>query len=366
MNDSRPEFDLAVVGGGPAGSAAAITAARLGAKTALVESGEFPRHKVCGEFVSAESLDVLRDLLRLTPRADAVLLAAPVIDRVQLLLATRVIQAPVLPSALSITRYDLDLLLWQAAQQAGVNARSGCEVRAIDGNGPFQLDTSEGDITASSVIVAAGRWSRFTTRIPASRGPKWIGLKAHFHEPQPPRSTDLYFFDHGYCGVQSVADDMVNACAMVRSDRATSLEEVFALHPALAERRRTWKAIMDPVSTAPLIYRTPEPARGNLTFVGDAAAFIDPFVGDGISIALRTGCLAASEVVTVTGDPKLLAAAVASYGKKYEEQFVPLIAAAARIRTLLNMPQPLQVAALELLRLPGALPYVIRKTRRVA
>ena len=161
------------------------------------------------------------------------------------------------------------------------------------------------------MIVAAGRWSRFRPAISIPDGPKWVGLKAHFREPQAARSTDLYFFDRGYCGVQPVADDIVNACAMVRSDRAKTLDEVLALHPALAERSRNWQPVTQPVSTAPLIYRAPEPVRGNLIFVGDAAAFIDPFVGDGISIALRTGRLAARELMPGIHDPNSLAAAVA-------------------------------------------------------
>jgi flavin-dependent dehydrogenase len=75
MNASST-FDLAVIGAGPAGSATAITAARLGAKVVLVEAGQFPRHKVCGEYVSAESLHILHDLLRDTPEAERVLAAA--------------------------------------------------------------------------------------------------------------------------------------------------------------------------------------------------------------------------------------------------------------------------------------------------
>ena len=69
-HSSSMRYDIAVVGAGPGGSAAAITAARLGATVVLIESGEFPRQKVCGEFVSAESLDVLRDLLRTIPEAE--------------------------------------------------------------------------------------------------------------------------------------------------------------------------------------------------------------------------------------------------------------------------------------------------------
>jgi len=295
MAISQPEFDVAVVGAGPAGASAAITAARLGAKVILFEAGEFPRHKVCGEFVSAESLDALRDLLRLVPDSARVLAASPIVDKVRLLLDHAFTAAPVSPPGLSIARYDLDNLLWQAAKQARVCTRSSCDVRSLEGAGPFELETSTGSVEASVVIVAAGRWSRFKSRISVQPGPKWVGVKAHYREPTPSQSTDLYFFDYGYCGVQPVSPGVVNACAMVRSDRGTTLEEVFALAPALAERSRNWQPITEPVTTAPLIYRKPEPVGDNLVFVGDAAAFIDPFVGDGISMALRSGQMAAIE-----------------------------------------------------------------------
>jgi flavin-dependent dehydrogenase len=58
------QYDLIVAGGGPAGSACAITAARLGAKVLLLEKDRFPRQKVCGEFVSPESLGLLHGLLK--------------------------------------------------------------------------------------------------------------------------------------------------------------------------------------------------------------------------------------------------------------------------------------------------------------
>jgi len=364
MASNRPEFDIAIIGAGPAGASAAISALRSGAKVVLFEAGEFPRHKVCGEFVSAESLDVLRDLVRDLPGAERRLASAPAIVSVRLLLGHRAVTARVVPRALSLPRYDLDLLLWKAAQQAGVQTRSACDVRDLSGDGPFRLDTSAGTIEAAAVIVAAGRWSRFTTRGPVPEGPKWIGLKAHYREAQPPSSTDLYFFDHGYCGVQPVADELVNACAMVRSDRATSLQEVFTLHPGLFERSRSWQPVTQSVTTAPLIYRTPRPVSGNRIIVGDAAAFIDPFVGDGISIALRTGQLAARALQPFLKGAASLVAAVTGYKTKYEEQFLPTITTASRIRAILSWPRPAQLAAFELLRLPGVMPYIIRRTRQ--
>jgi flavin-dependent dehydrogenase len=363
MPETRSNLDLAIIGGGPAGAAAAITAVRLGAKVVLLEAGDFPRQKVCGEFVSAESLDVLRGLVRDSPEANSVLRDAPTISQARLFLAGKVVSTPLDPPALSVPRYALDILLWNAAQQAGAQAHSNCEVRGIDGDGPFCLDAAVGRFQAASVIVAAGRWSRFRPQIEVPLGRKWIGVKAHFREYEPSTSTDLYFFENGYCGVQPVAGEIVNACAMVRSDCARTLAEAFALHPALARRAKAWQPITEPVTTAPLIYRVPEPVRGNLVFVGDAAGFIDPFVGDGISIALRTGCIAANELQAVFKQPSLLPSAVVAYRNQYELQFAPLLHAATRIRRLLSCAQPLQRVALPLLRLPGVLPYIIRKTR---
>lgn len=358
------QFDLAIIGGGPAGSSAAITAARLGARVVLLEARDFPRHKVCGEFVSAEALDILAGLLRDVPSAKSLFDGALPIDRTRLLRGTRVIVVPVSPAGLSITRYDLDAHLWKAAQATGVETHANCEVLASDGDGPFQLQTSSGRLAAKALIIAAGRWSQFTSDRTVPAGPKWIGLKAHFHEPNPPRSTDLYFFENGYCGVQPVAEGVVNACAMVRSDTATSLQEAFALHPQLVNRAAGWELASPAVSTAPLIYRQPQASRGNVMLVGDAAAFIDPFAGDGISIALRSGQAAGQWMGKFVVGETTLTESVAAYQGEYSRQFLPLLSAASRVRSLLSLPVFAKVAVFELLRFPGVMPYFIRKTRR--
>jgi flavin-dependent dehydrogenase len=360
--------DLAIIGAGPSGSSAAVTAARLGAKVALLEAHSFPRQKVCGEFVSAESLDAAINLLRDVPAAATVLKAAPVIDRTRLFLGKRFLQAPVSPPGLSIARFELDALLWEAAIRAGVEAKASCEVTAIEGTGPFMLTTTSGSYAARALIVAAGRWNQFTEKEKriAPQGPKWIGLKAHFREQSPPPSTDLYFFENGYCGVQPVGSDAINACAMVRSDVATCLEEVFASHPMLSRRAFVWKPLMQPVSTAPLVYHHPQPTIANVLYVGDAACFIDPFVGDGISIALRSGRLAAQCLQGFWRGAARLSGAVANYQHEYSRHFAPLFSAASRLRWLLGLPSPARAAAFELMRLPGVMPLVIRKTRQAA
>ncbi len=235
---------------------------------------------------------------------------------------------------LSIPRAVLDLLLWECAQQAGVAAHDKCEVLAINGRGPFTVATAQGEYQADAVILCTGRWSRFSGSSLVASGPKWIGLKAHYRERHPAPSTDLYFFDYGYCGVQPVGPDSVNVCALVRSDSATTLEAVFNRSPQLSVRAEQWERITAPVSTAPVLHRKPICVRDNILLAGDAAGFIDPFAGDGISLAMRSGQAAAQCLRPFLAREASLDIACQEYEAVYRQQFAPLIAASTRVRRL--------------------------------
>jgi len=349
-------FDLIVVGAGPAGTSAAITATRGGAKVLLLERGKFPRHKVCGEFVSAESLGLLRDLFASSyhPLLDDCLR----ISLGRIFLDGRVLPTPIFPPAASIARFDLDQALIESALACGVEVRLQTTVREIAGESPFQVSATAGEFEAAAVINASGRWSNLTA-VPAPKTEKWLGIKGHFTEADPSDSVDLYFFEGGYCGVQPVnlMDDdspgRVNAAAMVRADVASSLPEIFGLHPALAERSRDWQPLSDPVTTSPLIFREPLPVRNGVLNAGDAAAFVDPFVGDGISLALRSGALAAKCLKSGS-----------SYETLYKQRFGSIFRASSQLRRLLRLPRHVRKPFVALLaHTPAVTEYFVARTR---
>ena len=348
-------FDLAIIGGGPAGTAAAITAARFGSRVLLMERGRFPRHKVCGEFISPEGVALLAGL-----GLGDLIARAPRVGRTRIFAPSSTAEAELSPPAAAISRYELDEALWQRAVAAGADCREQVEARVIKGSGPFEIETSAGDFTARAVLNASGRWSNLRrSGLAQQQQEKWVGWKAHFREADPPASVDLYFFSGGYCGVQPLAGGHVNACAMVRAIGANSMDQVLRLHPRLSERSLGWQQVSEAVATSPLIFAAPQAEENGVLFAGDAAGFIDPFVGDGISLALRSGMMAASAVAendSVTG-------AAAIYRVQYERQLRPLFRNAGWLRRLASTPRALHRPVMALLRSPRVTSFLVRKTR---
>jgi flavin-dependent dehydrogenase len=361
MTTERSQYDVAVIGAGPAGCAAAIAikTAHPRASVLLLEKGGFPRHKVCGEFISPEALDLLG---RLAGNA-AEIERAPRISCARLMLAEREIDLPLEPPAISLPRHQLDALLWSRASAVGVQCLSNTHVRnVVEGNGPFSLEVGGDKILAQALVNATGRWSNLSsqTRVPAT---KWLGLKAHFAESPAGTSVDLYFFRGGYCGVQPVAADGVNVCAMVRADVATNLSEVFRQHPALHSRSRSWRPLTETFATTPLLFRPPRALKGRVLLAGDAVGFIDPFLGDGISLALRSGSMAGKAVAEFCTGKVTLERALADYDRAYRRHLSPAFSRAAGLRRLLDLPAALRTPLIKMARLPGMAAFIFRQTR---
>ena len=374
MEKGGVEYDLIVVGAGPAGSACAITAARTGRKVLLLEKDCFPRHKVCGEFVSGESLGLLASLLNGARDQEKShlfeskgldfneLAARPEIDSARIFLDNRVVRLPISPPARSIPRFDLDAALFHSAQRSGVKAQEGVVVRRVEQNRNFTVYSAAGPFTAGAVVNSTGRWSQLT-QYDVTGKEKWIGMKAHFLEAGAPPSVDLYYFSGGYCGVQPVSPDAVNVCAMVRADAAHSLEEVFAAHPELWRRSRDWDALFPTVTTSPLYFRRPVTRDQGMLLAGDAAGFIDPFAGDGISLAMQSGALATECLAGFLEGKISIAEAQAQYADAYNQRLAPAFRNSARVRRLLAAPVWLRSMLLALAGTPPIARMIVRRTR---
>jgi menaquinone-9 beta-reductase len=361
MGEMSGQWEVVIVGGGPAGCATAMRLKQLApqARILLLERGRYPRHKVCGEFVSSEGVEAL---LRLWAGISPLLKDCPQIERGRIFAEGNEARLPLPRKALSIPRYQLDDALWSACCEMGVESSDRCAVAQIEGNGPFAVSTDREIVRARVVVDASGRWSNLS-RHNSSNREKWLGVKAHFREPRPNGSVDLYFFEGGYCGVQHVADDAVNACAMVRNDRATSIQDVLRLNSALKRRSAIWEPITEEVTTAPLIFEDPRPWRDGIFRVGDAAGFIDPFVGDGITLALLSGELTAESIARVMNDGIALESAGQEYAAAYESRMAPLFKRTSWLRRLMRAPRLARAAAMWAMQFEPLVRYMVAGTR---
>lgn len=259
-----------VVGGGPAGAMAAMAALRAGAAVRVFEKSTFPRHKVCGEFLSPDILTFLAsagcvdEFLRLEPA---------VIRRVELLFGPRVVRHPLPRPAYGLSRHALDHLL------LGRAAALGAEV---------VRETWRPGHDHRPLVFTSGRRAR------AQAGNRLFGFKAHFRG----RSDDtvqLYFFDGCYVGVSAVEGGVTNVCGLAPEPllRGCGFEpdRVLARCDALSTRTKGLERTIDWLSTGPLVcaWGATELAGGHIYPAGDALGFIDPFTGSGILNAMLTG-----------------------------------------------------------------------------
>jgi menaquinone-9 beta-reductase len=292
-----------VIGGGVAGSMAAVRLAAAGREVLLVEKEREAHHKVCGEFLSAEAIHYLRQT-----RIEPLDLGAPAIQRVRLHSGARNVEARLPFPALSLSRRILDESLLVKAHEAGCAVRRGAcveRLQAADGGWSVRLGGGEA-IQAATVFLATGKHDLNAWERGGATQTDLVGFKIHWRlapaQSEMLRGTiELFLFRGGYAGFSMVEDETANLCLVVHRNRLRLLgswrgllqsmqNELPALQERLTNATPCWRK---PLAISPIPYgHLGGPANG-VWRVGDQAAVIPSFTGDGMSIALHTGVLAA-------------------------------------------------------------------------
>jgi geranylgeranyl reductase family protein len=295
-------FDVAIVGAGPAGSSCAAFCA-LGSLRALVlERERFPREKVCGDCLNPSCWPVLErlgiaDRARELPRAILVTVEFITIGGQKIIVDL----ASSKGSLLAIKRSVFDALVMSRARELGAEIHEETTVAALTrGAGDWQIKTTQGSTFVARVLVGAdGRNStvaRLCNLLPRPARER-VALQTHIPLPAGFGSrVVLQFLREGYSGQAPVNDDQLNLCLVSKPSNISALrrwaEECFTLQPD-----HSWHTI------TPLTRVALSPAHDKLFMVGDAARVVEPFTGEGIYYALRSGELAAQAIVkTVHGN----------------------------------------------------------------
>ncbi len=356
------ESDVAIIGGGPAGAGAAIRLRQLGVRVLVLEKDRFPREKLCGEFVSPEVRRLAQELGISTALAEA---APATIHRARLHLYDAGPWMIDLPEpALGISRTRLDEILLRRAASAGAEVREQVAAELVKGDSgggfvvTFRQNGRTGEIRTRALICAAGRWNRLTGPMAEGNGRSTggraaFGFKAHFEaDIAAPGTLDLFFFPGGYCGISAIEGGRANVCCLVEKrhlqrGRAAGKDPSAVLlnQPGLAGRLSRGRRLTEFLFTGPLQFGTPRPTENGMFLVGDSAAFIDPFCGDGISIAIHSGILAAETAEEFLAGRCDLEDALQRYARNYQQAFRRQFAWARRLRALAKFQPVAKLAA---------------------
>ncbi len=334
MLESAPK--IAIVGAGPAGASLAIRLASNGFNVTVIEKETFPRHKLCGEFISPECLRHFESL--------------GVLDKMLNAGGERIVETRFydrrgngfsVPSsllddggfALSLSRSEMDRILLDKASEAGAKVLDGTKLTDVDLHDSRILsinvigkDRQQRSLEADLFVDATGRnlaLSKLGARklsgvSKTARRSIAVGFKNHFSGVSIPQGIcEIFVFPGGYGGLTSVENGLVNLCFLIDSKAArrigtnadTLVEQAVFLNARAAAALANAKPVGDWLAVSINAFGRNEPPNAvNLFSIGDAAAFIDPFTGSGMLMALESSALLASAIAAYPFSPARIAA----------------------------------------------------------
>ena len=371
-----PDYDVAIVGAGPAGTACALALRGSGRRVLLLDKAAFPRDKICGDAIPGHALKALRQLdpayadalWQLAPRADVrrSRLVAPNGSSCYLHWKLPTFNSPRLDfdaALLALVRQHTPTEIWESAALKTIDILpAGARLRLADGR----------EVTARLVVGCDGAQSVVGRRLlpepRLARAHHCAGVRAYFENVGESESdTTEFFFSRshlaGYLWLFPVGAGRCNVglgmlsevVAAHKIDLRQLLLHHLATHPALAGRFAQARQL-GPVRGfgLPLGGGRQRPASGaGFVLCGDAASLIDPLQGHGIDLAIRSGVLAAAQARRCFEKQDFSADFMRHYDAALRQQLGPQLARSYRLMRLLGTRPWLLNLGTRLARLPG-------------
>lgn len=366
----KPE--ILIIGGGLAGLTASIHLAQAGFKVSVFEKGKYPRHKVCGEYLSNEVKPYLKslgvNLLELRPQKIE-----------QLLFTTesgKSLREKLPMGGMGISRFALDYFLYQKAQENGVKIYGERVVSLTFENEIFRLQTAEKNKFQAKIVLAAyGKRSNLDKVLKRNfiqQKSKWLAVKAHYqHAAFPENLVALHNFKGGYCGLSKTETSAVNVCYLATyqsfkpfKNPKNFQDEVLMKNPVLEEFFDQSEPFSDaPLSIAQISFAPKKAVEGHVLMLGDAAGLIHPLCGNGMAMAIHSAKIASETIIgECTGINLRRKELEGTYKKNWDIHFKKRIQMGRLLQKIVLNPSLSKLSQHAMHVFPGLLPAVISKT----
>ncbi|MFZ1858484.1 MAG: NAD(P)/FAD-dependent oxidoreductase [Chitinophagaceae bacterium] len=365
------ETDILIIGGGLAGLINAIHLSKSGLSVILIEKNEYPKHKVCGEFISNEVLPYLQHL-----EADPMAIGAKKIDR--LVISTtrgKTIETKLPLGGFGISRYTLDHFLFQKALQNNCTVIQDAVTEVIFTNDIFRVITNKGEVFTAKVLIGAyGKRSKLDVKLGRSfiknKSP-FIGVKTHLKGDFPEDLVALHNFKGGYCGLSQVENGDINVCFLANYKTFQRHRNIETYKQEVLYKNKHLKSIFEnsvpvfeqPLTISQISFSNKSPVEQHVLMCGDAAGMIHPLSGNGMAIAIHSAKIASELIIKYFNkEIKSRAELETTYSKKWNNEFKKRITTGRVLQSFFGKDNLAQIVMYGVTHIPGILPAIIRQT----
>lgn len=360
-----------IVGGGLAGLTSAIHLSKIGVSVILIEKNEFPKHKVCGEYVSNEVLPYFNWLgLKVSE------LRPTAINKLQFSTVNgKIINSDLPLGGFGVSRYALDLFLYEKALVNGcVILQDSVENIVFDEN-RFTITTLNSTVLESEIVIGAfGKRSNIDQKLNRDfiqKRSSWLAVKAHYSGDFPNDLVGLHNFKGGYCGVSKVENNKINICYLADYDTFRRYKNIEDYQDNVVSKNPQMKAIFDncsllfdkPITISQISFGKKETVEKHILMIGDTAGLIHPLCGNGMAMAIHSAKIVSGLIGDYFNDQiKSRAELEKRYFKEWNVNFSKRLKMGRLLAGILQR-QNLSVVLLRILvRFPFLLPTIIKKT----
>ncbi|MES2851354.1 MAG: NAD(P)/FAD-dependent oxidoreductase [Bacteroidota bacterium] len=288
--------EVLIIGGGLAGLTAAIHLSKIGLQVTVIEKNEFPKHKVCGEYISNEVLPYLNWLnLNITD------LNPTNITQLEFSTASGKTIKSVLPlGGFGISRFALDEYLYKKALENGCKIlQDNVENIQFEDN-QFIVTTAKKTILKSEIVIGAfGKRSNIDQKLNRDFIQKksyWLAVKAHYSGDFPNNSVGLHNFKGGYCGVSKVEKDIINICYLADYETFKRFKNIEEYQKSVVSENPHLKVIFEkskllfekPLTISQISFDKKQAVENHILMIGDTAGLIHPLCGNGMAMAVHS------------------------------------------------------------------------------
>lgn len=287
---------IVIVGGGLAGLISANYLARVGVDVTVVEKKKYPFHRVCGEYISNETIPFLKSLDLFPSEFNP-----PSITKFQLTSVNgKSAQLPLDLGGFGISRYAFDDFLYRKACEKGVTFLLNTEAEQIvfDEN-QFQIKVGDKFLNGDIVIGSFGKRSRMDVTMKRTfiqkRSP-YAGVKYHIRTDQPADQISLHNFKDGYCGISQIEDQKFTLCYLTHRNNLKKYGNIKSMEEAVMYKNPFLKSLFTdseflydrPEVINEISFATKQPVDNHVLMAGDAAGMITPLCGNGMALAIHS------------------------------------------------------------------------------